>query len=103
MSPFKRLWNLLRRDRLDDELRDEVETHLAFIEDEERANGAGAAAGRHARARFGSPLAYRERALDAVMSTSVENILKDAGFAARRLVRSPAFSAAAVLTLALAI
>ena len=46
---------------------------------------------------------HRERALDGVMATSVENIWKEAGFAARRLVRSPAFSAAAVLTLALAI
>jgi len=33
---------VLRRDRLDDELRQEVDTHLALIEDEELANGAGA-------------------------------------------------------------
>ena len=103
MSPLRRLWNVLRRDRLDDELRQEVDTHLALIEEEERANGAGAQATRQARARFGSPLVHRERALDGVMATSVENIWKEAGFAARRLVRSPAFSAAAVLTLALAI
>src|SRR5436190_1055848 len=103
MSPLRRLWNMLRRDRLDDELRQEVDTHLALIEEEERANGAGAQATRQARARFGSPLVHRERALDGVMATSVENIWKEAGFAARRLVRSPAFSAAAVLTLALAI
>ena len=103
MSPLRRLWNVLRRDRLDDELRQEVDTHLAPIEEEERANGAGVQATRQARARFGSPLVHRERALDGVMATSVENIWKEAGFAARRLVRSPAFSAAAVLTLALAI
>jgi len=103
MSPLRRLWNVLRRDRLDDELRQEVDTHLALIEEEERANGAGVQATRQARARFGSPLVHRERALDGVMATSVENIWKEAGFAARRLVRSPAFSAAAVLTLALAI
>ncbi|PYR39596.1 MAG: hypothetical protein DMF95_35430, partial [Acidobacteria bacterium] len=103
MSPLRRLWNVLRRDRLDDELRQEVDTHLALIEEEERANGAGAQATRQARARFGSPLVHRERALDGVMAMSVENIWKEAGFAARRLVRSPAFSVAAVLTLALAI
>ena len=103
MSPLRRLWNVLRRDRLDDELRQEVDTHLALIEEEKRANGAGAQATRQARARFGSPLVHRERALDGVMATSVENIWKEAGFAARRLVRSPAFSVAAVLTLALAI
>jgi len=37
------------------------------------------------------------------MATLVESAWKEAGFAARRLVRSPAFSAAAVMTLALAI
>jgi len=55
MLPLRRLWNVLRRDRLDDELRQEVDTHLALIEEEERANGAGVQATRQARARFGIP------------------------------------------------
>ena len=37
------------------------------------------------------------------MATTLENTLKEIGFAVRRLLRSPAFTAAAVLTLALAI
>ncbi len=40
MSPFRRVWNTIRRRQLDDEIRQEVDTHLALIEDEERANGA---------------------------------------------------------------
>ena len=104
MSPFRRLWNVTRRRQLDRELQDEVDTHLALIEDEARANGESHTAARQqARVRFGSPSAHRERALDGVIATSVESAWKELGFAARRLVRSPAFTIAAVLTLALAI
>jgi hypothetical protein len=103
MSPIRRIWNVIRRRRLDEELRQEVDTHLALIEEEERANGASdGRAHRDARVRFGSPLGHRERALDAVMATSLEDTLKEVVFAARRLARSPAFTLAAVLTLALA-
>ena len=104
MSPFRRLWNVVRRRQLDRELQDEVDTHLALIEDEARANGESDDAARHhARLRFGNPAAHREQALDGVVATSVESAWKELGFAARRLVRSPAFTMAAVLTLALAI
>jgi putative ABC transport system permease protein len=104
MSPIRRIWNVVRRRQLDDELRQEVETHLALLEEEARANGASdGGARRHARTRFGSGLAHREQALDGVMATTLENTWKEIGFAARRLLRSPAFTVAAVLTLALAI
>jgi putative ABC transport system permease protein len=104
MSPFRRLWNVTRRRQLDRDLQDEVDTHLALIEEEARANGESNEAARHqARVRFGSPAAHRERALDGVIATSVESAWKELGFAARRLVRSPAFTVAAILTLALAI
>src|ERR1700687_3132677 len=104
MSPLRRLWNVVRRARMDDDLRQELDTHLALIEEEERAQGSSAEEARHsARARFGNALSYRERALDAIVATWLENGWKDVIFAARRLVRSPAFTLAAVLTLALAI
>ncbi len=104
MSPFRRIWNAIRRRQLDDEIRQEVDTHLALIEDEERANGASdGGARRHARTRFGSALAHREQALDGVMATTLESAWKEIVFALRRLLRSPAFTVAAVLTLALAI
>jgi predicted permease len=104
MSPLRQIWNLVRRRRMNDELRDEVDTHLALIEDEERANGFSAEqARRRALARFGSPSASRERSLEAVMATWIENLWKEFTFAARRLMRSPTFTIASVLTLALAI
>jgi hypothetical protein len=74
MSPIRKIWNVIRRRRLDDELRQELDTHLALIEEEERANGLSPdGARRHARARFGSPTVYRERALDSVIMTPVES------------------------------
>ena len=104
MSPFRRLWNVFRRARMDDELRQEIETHLALIEEDEQAQGSNAdQARKDARTRFGNPLSYRERALDAVIATWIENAGKEMVFAARRLVRSPAFTLATVLTLALAL
>jgi predicted permease len=104
MSSLRRVWNAIRRARLDDDLRQDVEAHLAAIEAEERALGFTAEEARQkARLRFGSPLSYREQAVDAVVATSLSDAGKEIVFAARRLARSPAFSIAAVLTLALAI
>ena len=103
-SALRRLVNVLRRHRLDDDLRQEMHAHLALIEDEERAGGASAdQARRQARLRFGTPVGYRERALEAVVATSIETMGKDLVFAARRLLQAPAFTLAAILTLTLAI
>jgi putative ABC transport system permease protein len=104
MSPFQRLWNVVRRGHIDDDLRQELDTHLGLIEEEERAHGsAPEQARRNARARFGNPLVHREQAADAVIARWFENACKDVAFAVRRLVRSPAFTLPALLTLALAV
>ncbi len=104
MSPLRRLWNVLRRSRMDDDLRQELDTHLALIEEEERRQGFTAEQARQkARARFGNPLAFRERALDEVIATWFEDACTDVRFAVRVLVRAPGFSAVALLTIALGI
>ena len=92
MSPLRRLWNVVRRSRMDDDLRQELDTHVALIEEEERRQGLTAdQARRNARTRFGNPHAYRERALDAVIATWFEHACKDVRFAARVLRRAPGF------------
>src|SRR5262245_59622481 len=104
MSPLRRIWNVLRRRRLDDELRQEMETHLALIVDEERARGlTDRQAGQRARSRFGNPLSHRERSLDAVIANWLDTFRQDVVFAGRQLVRRPGFSASVVLLLALGI
>ncbi|HWW82735.1 MAG TPA: ABC transporter permease, partial [Vicinamibacterales bacterium] len=104
MSPIQRLMNVLRRRRMDDELRQEIETHLALIEEQERAHGSTVEeAHRKARMRFGNASSYREQALDAVTARWLDQAGRELTFAARRLLRSPVFSLTAVLTLGLAI
>jgi putative ABC transport system permease protein len=104
VSSIRRLWNVVRRAHTDDDLKQELDTHLALIEEAGRARGLSADEARQeARLRFGNPLAYRERALDASIATWITDAWRDVVFAARRLVRSPAFTLASVLTLALAL
>ena len=89
MLSIRRLWNVVRRSQMDDDLRQELDTHLALIEEEGRAHGLSADEARQeARVRFGNPLAYRERALDEVIATRIADTWKDVIFAARRLVRT---------------
>ena len=56
-------WNAIRRPWVDDDLREEMDTHLALIEEAERRRGMTADETRaSARLKFGNPLVYRERA-----------------------------------------
>jgi putative ABC transport system permease protein len=101
---FTRLLNLFRQRRLDKELRDEFETHLATIEEEELARGAAPEdARRNAKLRFGNPGIYQESTRDADIIRWLDDWWRDLKIASRQLRRSPTFAVSAVLLLGLGI
>jgi putative ABC transport system permease protein len=104
MGLLRRVWNVVRRTRLDDELRQEMETHIALIEQEEQARGLSPErASERARWRFGNPLLHREHTLDALVAIWLDTFRQDLAFACRQLVRRRGFTVSIVLLLAMGI
>jgi predicted permease len=93
-----------QRGRWDDERAREMEAHLQHQIDDLVERGLSA---REARARalreFGNPARLREDIYDANSIPIVESVARDARYAVRILLRTPLFTAAALLTLAIAI
>jgi predicted permease len=98
---IRRAASFFRRDRLDDELTEEIRLHLdlrrrSLIED----GMTPADAEREARRQFGNVTAIRERSRDHWGSVAVTAFFQDAKFGTRMLARSPGLSAVVVLTIA---
>jgi putative ABC transport system permease protein len=104
MSWLRRLVNTLRPDHLDRDIDREIAFHLSERADELRAAGLNdEQARRLARIRFGNQLAQRERTRDADIALWLDATARHVRYAVRSLIRTPAFTAVVVLTLALAI
>jgi hypothetical protein len=104
MSMWIRFKNLFRRDRLDAEIEAELRAHMEMAaEDNLRAGMSEAEARRTGRLRLGNPVAMRERTSGADAALALDGIWRDLRYAVRQLGRSPAFTATAVVTLALGI
>ena len=90
--------------RLDLEMSREMAAHLALLEEEYRGRGMSAAEARKAaQRRFGTTEKARDSHRDARVVTWLEHALQDARFTLRMLRKHKVHTAAAVLTLALAI
>jgi putative ABC transport system permease protein len=101
---FARMCGLVSRRRSDADLADELNAHLdAHITDNLRGGMAYDEAFRHASLKLGGLAMTTDSYREQRSLPWLEHVARDARHAARMLGRSPAFSAAAVLTLALAI
>ena len=99
-----RLAALLRRDRHERELDDEIAAHLELAEREARARGLSAeAARREARLAFGGIEQIKETHREDRSTLWLENFVKDCRYGIASLRRDPLFSGIAVAVLAIGI
>jgi putative ABC transport system permease protein len=87
----------------DDEIARELRDHLELEAKDLAAAGAGGESSRLARRAFGNPTLIGESVRDLWRWTWFEQLAQDVRLGTRALVRSPAYSAAAIATLALGI
>src|SRR5258708_28659539 len=96
MSMWSRIANVFRGDGLSRELDDEREAHIQEAIEQGRDP-------EEARRAFGSPLRQREASRDVKLITWLDSLRADAVFGWRQIVKRKITSAAAILSLALAI
>jgi predicted permease len=101
---LNRFCNLFRRNKVDEEIAEELQFHLeARTRHNRDAVMTADAARENARRRFGNATLARERAHEMNINLPLETIGRDLRYALRGFVRNPGFFTVAVLTLALGV